>query len=389
MSGSLTQFRNLFFQEAHLLPDFFRVCLEVRRANGGQTVAGKSIIVDIRKESRQLVKVSNGVRIVFVVVTLGATDGRPHPDRRDVAHPVRGVNGKVLLALNPTFMRSLQQTVVTRGHQLLIGWILEQVATQLFPGELIERKIPIERIDDVIAVRRRGVILVSMVSYSACKADQIQPVGGHSFAILGSVEKIVNPVVHHLVERSPVLYEGLHFFRTRRQTGQVEMKATNQGYSVGIRRRFQLLFLELGENEPVDPMVRPFLARSRDGVFHRGLVGPMFFILRPFENPLLDDFALLGFHYLVGFGRRHDFVSIRTRDAGPHLALFQTARNQGGITSEVTGRPLAGIETQIGFSLMSIRAMTKETIVREDRSDVGVEIHRRRQSKERKEAKDP
>ena len=110
------------------------------------------------------------------------------------------------------------------------------------------------------------------------------------------------------------------------------MKPTNQGYSVGIRRRFQLLFLELGENEPVDPMGRPFLARSRDGGFPRGLVGPIFFVLRPFENPLLDDFALPGFHYLVGFGRRHDLISIRTRDAGPHLAFFQAARNQGGVT---------------------------------------------------------
>ena len=220
--------------------------------------------MDIREESRQLVKVSNGVWIVFVVVTLGATYGRPHPDCRDVAHPVRGVNGKVLLALNPTFMRSLEQTVVTRGHQLLIGRSLEQVATQLFPGELIEGKITVEGVDHVIAVRRGGVVLVSMVPDGAGKADQIQPVGGHSFAILGSGEKIVNPVVHHLVERSPVLDEGPHFFRTRRQTGQVEVKATNQGYSVSIRRRFQLLFLELGENEPVNPMVRPILPRSRN-----------------------------------------------------------------------------------------------------------------------------
>ena len=265
-------------------------------------------------------------------------------------------------------MRSLKQTVVTRGHQLLIGRSLEQVATQLFTGELIEGKITVEGVDHVIAVRRGGVVLVSMVPDGAGKADQIQPVGGHSFAILGSGEKIVNPVVHHLVERSPVLDEGLHFFRTRRQTGQVEVKATNQGYSVSIRRRFQLLFLELGENEPVDPMVRPFLARSRDGVFPRGLVGPIFFILRPFENPLLDDFAPLGFITLWASGG--GMISSRSvLEMRAHISLFQTARHQGGVTSEVSGRPLAGIETQVGFSLMSIRSVTKEAIVRENRSD--------------------
>ena len=179
---------------------------------------------------------------------------------------------------------SLEQTVVTRGHQLLIGRSLEQVATQLFPGELIEGKITVEGVDHVIAVRRGGVVLVSMVPDGAGKADQIQPVGGHSFAILGSGEKIVNPVVHHLVERSPVLDEGPHFFRTRRKTGQVEVKATNQGYSVSIRRRFQLLFLELGENEPVDPMVRPFLARSRDGGFPSGARRPNIFHTSPLRE---------------------------------------------------------------------------------------------------------
>ena len=73
--------------------------------------------MDIREESRQLVKVSNGVWIVFVVVTL--VNRSPHQTAETLRTRPRR-KGKVLLA-ESHLHESLEQTVVTRGHQLLIG----------------------------------------------------------------------------------------------------------------------------------------------------------------------------------------------------------------------------------------------------------------------------
>ena len=277
-------------------------------------------------------------------------------------------------------MGGLQQSVVSGGHELFIGWLFEQVSSQLFFGKLIEWKIPIEGIDHVIAVRRGGVILITMVADGAGKTDQIKPVGGHPFSKGRLRQQGINPIGHHLVKRSLVLGEGIHLIGMRRQTGKVEMKPADQGDTVGIRGWIQSAFLKLGKDEAINPMVRPFLSRRRYGFFTGRLVGPIFFVLRPLENPLLDNFALLGLHHLVGLGGWHNFVWVRIHDAGPHLAGFQVARDQGGITSEVAGSSFLGVKTQVGLTFVGIRPMAKEAVVREDRTDIGVKIHRRRQS---------
>ena len=104
-------------------------------------------------------------------------------------------------------------------------------------------------------------------------------------------------VVHHLVERSPVLDEGPHF-RTRRQTAQVEVKATNQGYSVSIRSSncFSLSLAKTNRSIQWSDHSLPVA-----GTGFLGARRPNIFILR-LENPLLDDFALLGFITLWASG---------------------------------------------------------------------------------------
>ena len=149
-------------------------------------------------------------------MTLGASDGCPHPYRRDVAHPVGRVDRKVLLALNTSLVGGLQQSVVSGCHELFVGWVFEQVSSQLLFGKLIERKIPVKGIDHVIAVRGRRVILITMVTDGAGKTDQIKPVGGHSFAKGRLVQQGIDPVGHHLVKRSLVLGEGVRLIRMRR-----------------------------------------------------------------------------------------------------------------------------------------------------------------------------
>ncbi len=63
------------------------------------------------------------IGIVLVVVALRTTDGGAHPDGRDVAHAVGGVDGIVFFFLQSAFVGGLQETVVSRGNFLPLAGI--------------------------------------------------------------------------------------------------------------------------------------------------------------------------------------------------------------------------------------------------------------------------
>ncbi len=78
-------------------------------------------LLDVGEEGGQAVELAGGERVVLVVVALGTAHGHAHPDRRDVAHPVGGVLGDVLLGLGPALLGRLEQPVVARGDARLVG----------------------------------------------------------------------------------------------------------------------------------------------------------------------------------------------------------------------------------------------------------------------------
>ena len=56
--------------------------------------------VDISKKGPQRLKVSGGVGIILMVMTLGTTHCCTHPDIGEVPNPVRKVDGEIFLGLN-------------------------------------------------------------------------------------------------------------------------------------------------------------------------------------------------------------------------------------------------------------------------------------------------
>ena len=61
-------------------------------------------------------------------------------------------------------MRRLQNAVVAGGHELPHRRVRQQIAGQLLDRELVERQIVVERLDDIIAVRRDAMLLVAVVA---------------------------------------------------------------------------------------------------------------------------------------------------------------------------------------------------------------------------------
>ena len=115
-----------------------------------------------------------------------------------------------------------------------------------------------------------------------------------------------------------------------------------------------MLFVELGEDKPVDIVRGPFgydggdglrdwlLKRPPVGVFRRirvGVFGPG----RAVGNPLLEDADFLGIHGRVG---RHFEGGILIMDGGDEQTFFGMTRDNDQAVFAAFARAVAGVETQ-------------------------------------------
>ena len=132
------------------------------------------------------------VGIVLVIVTLSAADCGTHPDSGQITDPVGGVDGVVFLGLDATFVGSLQQAVVPRGDFLPFAAVIDQVAGELLPGELVERHILVKGANHIVAIGGDVVILVSMVAHRVSESDEVEPVDGEAFPEVGRVEQLID-----------------------------------------------------------------------------------------------------------------------------------------------------------------------------------------------------
>ena len=86
------------------------------------------------------------------------------------------------LGLDATFVGSLQQAVVSGGDLLPFTAVLNQVAGELLPGELVERHIPVKGANHIVAIGGDVVILVSVVAHCVGESDEVEPVDGQALA---------------------------------------------------------------------------------------------------------------------------------------------------------------------------------------------------------------
>ena len=149
------------------------------------------LVINIGKEGPEGVEVFGRVGVVFVIVTLGATDRGSHPDCGYVSHPVGLVDGAVFCLLQTTFVGRLEEAVVAGGHELLSGGIGKEISGQLLPGELVKRHILVESSNDVVAIRGDVVILIAVVTDRVGIADKVEPVDRETFAEVWRVEESI------------------------------------------------------------------------------------------------------------------------------------------------------------------------------------------------------
>src|SRR4051812_5390533 len=105
------------------------------------------------KERLQPVEIALRERVVFVVVAARAVESLRQPDRRGRLDAIGGVFREELLGKDAAFLVQHVIAVESRRDALVESWVWQQVARDLFDGELVERLVRVERANHPVPPR--------------------------------------------------------------------------------------------------------------------------------------------------------------------------------------------------------------------------------------------
>ena len=235
----------------------------------------------------QGVVVLDGNGIQLVVVAAGAGHGEP------LEGPGEGVDlvvhhvGADLAELDAVVVPHLphEQKGGTGGRLVdaqrdVDPGILQQVAGDVLPHEMIVGNVLVEGADQVVPVAPGSLDdVVPLVAVGLGETDHVHPVPGPVFAEVGRVQEAVHEVGIGLAGGIPE--QLLHAGRIGRQPDDGETEAPGQRANVGPLRRLQSLLAERRQEEPVDRGSGPTL------MIHPGRIG----IGNRLERPVLPGQA--------------------------------------------------------------------------------------------------
>ena len=115
----------------------------------------------------------------------------------------------------------------------------------MFTRELVEGKVLIEGADDVVAVGRDVVILIAVIAHGVGVADKVEPIHRHAFAEVWRGEEFIDDFFKTLLSAN----EGIDFFWSWRQTGEVKIETSDQRDGIGVGRGLETLGAEFMKDE--------------------------------------------------------------------------------------------------------------------------------------------
>ena len=317
-------------------------------------------LFDVSKEGLEFVKVAGLDGVKFMVVALGAAEGTAKESGGDGADAFGPVLGEVFLGLGTAFAGHHVEAVVAGGDELIGGGVGEEVAGELFAGELVEGFVLVEGVNDVVAVGEDALILVAVEADGVGEAGDVEPPDGHAFAEVRRGEKGVDGG----------LEIGVGGFG-RREAGEVEGEAAEEGVIGGLGGGGEVFFGEFGLDEGVDGVFGDF---GRGGFGEWG-VGPVGFVDSAFGDPAAEEFFLGGGEGFVGlFGRHGVFV---VEDAGNDFAFVRVTGDDGeGAFFGFFDGLFADVEAEAGFAGFGVETVAVEAGIRHEGADVAIERDR-------------
>ena len=366
---------------AHLLVEFRELHLLRRGVND------RTRLVVVVQEGEELVILVLLERIVFVVVALRALDGEAEHAFAEGVHAVEHRLHAELLGVNRALHVHHGIAQVAGGDDLILRGVRQHVAGELFEDELVVGQVLVEGVDHVIAIRPHLARHVLLVTITIRIARGVEPVASPTFPVVRRGEQLLDDLFVGVT--SLVGEECIDFGDGRRQAGEVEMQAAEQGDAIRFGRGLELFGVELREDEIVHRRARPVFVGSGGSLRpHRRLERPMILrvllargyrALRP-HCALIDPCA----HQADLFGGqtiallRHLQVGMRVCDSLHQDALGALARLQHLRAKFVAALQRVGLGVQAHAGLLLLWAVAGEATVREQRLDVLCEIHRAR-----------
>ncbi len=228
------------------------------------------LVLRAGEDSGQAVVILHRDRVVFVIVAAGAGDGQAQDaagQRIDSVVPFVGGRLGLLDVLRVVDRTECEQT--ERRHPFVLCRIVEQIARNLSRDEFV-----VERFDNPVAVVVAARVSAGLerVSLVFAVTGYVQPVPAPSFAVLGRIQQPVHDRGEGIRRR--VVQKGFNLLRSRRQSDEIEIDATQQRVPGRSGVRLQPGLMEPCPNEAVDVVVDSFVVDLRRLVLLRGLESP-------------------------------------------------------------------------------------------------------------------
>ena len=153
---------------------------------------GDDAVGDVIEEGGELIEVSLGDRVIFVIVAAGALDGECEEDGGGGVDAVGDVFGVIFGFDDATFSGEDVIAIEAGGDFLAESGIGEEVSGELFGEELVPGHVVEEGVDDPVAPGPHGASFVVVVAICVGVAGEVEPVCGESFCGGGRGEELVD-----------------------------------------------------------------------------------------------------------------------------------------------------------------------------------------------------
>ena len=150
------------------------------------------------------------------------------------------------------------------------------VAGQLLLDKAVIRLVLVERTNDVIAVApgERPIAVGAKIAVRVGITRGVKPVLAPALAVARRGQVALDEPV--IGVGGLIVDEGRHFFRRRRQTGQVETEPPRQGGPLCFRRQRQAFLLERRQDKAIDGAAHTmFIMLARERRTNDGLKRPV------------------------------------------------------------------------------------------------------------------
>jgi hypothetical protein len=276
---------------------------------GEAFVGNLARLVDVLEERKEGVVIALRDRIELVVVAPAAVEGEAEERRAERGHAVRDIGNPVLLLDDAALLVLVVQPVERRGESLLPVWIRQEVAGELPSGEFVETQVFVVGPDDPVAPGPHRAGAVHLVAVGVRETRDIQPVGGHPFAVARRGEQ---PVDDALVGAGQgVGEEGVGFRRRRRQARQIQRHPAQQALAIGLRGGMEFFSGEPTSDKTVDGRA----AACPRFWLHDRTERPVRRPLGALLDPTLQQGDFSGRELADGIARWHHLLLIVAQDA--------------------------------------------------------------------------